>query len=946
MITSGRLFPYGREDILRYMRRFLLVFISLCIILVPHIGSGEASALSQADPAADLLENMTPEERVGQLFLVTFEGRKIEVDDPIYKLIVDNHVSGVLLEKNNNNFGEGPDALRDIRNLISTLQDIETSGSNDPASPNVYIPLLIATRYESGWPYSEILSGLSELPDQMAIGATWNTDYAYQVGNVIGRELDVLGFNLLIGPSLDVLEEPRLVKEGDLGVRTFGGDPYWVGQLGRAYTSGVHDGSNNGMSVVVKHFPGLGSADRPIEEEVATVRKSLEQLKQIELAPFFSVTGAAPGSNSEIADGLLVSHIRYQGFQGNVRATTRPISLDPQAYSQLMALEPLAVWRDAGGVTVSDSLGTRAIRRFRDPTERTFKSHLVARDAFLAGNDLLILSDFKNPEDVDELTTIQFTLEFFAQKYREDSSFAQLVDNAVLRILNLKLRMFGEDFRRARVYPPSFLPGDLGENSDITAQVAISASTLVSPSQDEVIQRLGGAPQLGERILFFTDVRMVRQCSTCEDQQWMNVRGLEQTVLSLYGPAAAGEVGSWNLNSYSMADLAYFLGAPVDGVVETALAPPEELEQLLISADWLVFSVLDGSEDVYGSNALKLLLDQRPDLARNKQLVVFAHDIPYGLDATDISKVDVYYALYGSSPIFIDVAAHLLFLEQSAPGASPVSIPGIGYDLIDATSPDPEQVITLQRIGAAPSETGGENTEEENTELSIGDVVTVRTGRIIDTNGHHVPDGTVVEFSITQQSENITSTAVDATTQMGYAEISITLERLGLMTISARSDPARTSETLQINIQEGAPIEETIVTPTQVPTFDSATEDATQSPTPSATLTSGGNGAGTEKDVITFSHFLFGMLGVLFSGGYAYASANRNEMTEKMKLRCAIIPIIGSLIGYNYIALGFPGSNVLLNSLGIFAGLMMTIIWGLICVVAVKIWCLEFINST
>ncbi len=927
------------------MRRLLLIFISLIMILTPHIGSGEASGLSQTNLVTDLLEDMTPEERVGQLFLVTFDGRKIEIDDPIYKLILDHHVSGVLLEKNNDNYGEGPETLQDIRNLISTLQDIEKSGSDNTTNSQVYIPLFIATRYESGWPYSEILSGLSELPDQMAIGATWNTEYAYQVGNVIGRELDALGFNFLIGPSLDVLEEPRLVQEGDLGVRTFGGDPYWVGQLGRAYISGVHDGSNNGISVVVKHFPGLGSADRPIEEEVATVRKSLEQIKQIELAPFFSVTGAAPGSNGEIADGLLASHIRYQGFQGNVRATTRPISLDPQAYSQLMALEPLAVWRDAGGITVSDSLGTRAIRRFRDPTERTFKSHLVARDAFLAGNDLLILSDFKNPEDDNELTTIEFTLDFFAQKYREDSSFAQLVDNAVMRILSLKLRMFGEDFRRARVYPPSFLPDDIGEDSEVTTQVAMTASTLVSPSQDEVIQRLGGAPQLGERILFFTDVRMVRQCSTCEDQQWMNVRGLEQTVLSLYGPAAAGEVGSWNLSSYSMADLAYFLGAPVEGVVETALAPPEELEELLISADWLVFSVLDGSEDVYGSNALKLLLDQRPDLARNKQLVVFAHDIPYGLDATDISKVDVYYALYGSSPIFVDVAAHLLFLEQSAPGASPVSIPGIGYDLIDATSPDPDQVITLQRIEVPPSEEVEENNGEGNPELSIGDVVTVRTGQIFDTNGHHVPDGTVVEFMITQQGENLSSSTVDATTEVGYAEINITLERLGLMTISARSDPARTSETLQINIQEGAPIEETIVTPTLLPTSSDATEDVDLSPTPSAISTMGEEDDNSETDVITFSHFLIGMLGVLFSGGYAYALADRNGMAIQLKLRCAMVPIIGSLIGYNYVALGFPGSNILLNSLGIFAGLLMAIVWGLICMIAVKIWCLEFVKS-
>jgi len=927
------------------MRRYLWFITLIFIIFAPQWQGGEASDSTQTSRVAELLEDMTPEERVGQLFLLTFQGKSIEEDDPIYMLIADHHIGGVLLEANNDNFGEGQDALTNVRNLISTLQDIETAGSSDNLDQQTYVPLFIATRYEGGWPYSEILSGLSELPTQMAIGATWNLDYAYEVGKVLGKELDALGFNFLIGPSLDVLEEPRLVQEGDLGVRSFGGDPYWVGQLGRSYIAGIHDGSNNGISVIVKHFPGLGSADRPIEEEVATIRKSLEQIKQIELAPFFSVTGADPGSSEEIADGLLASHIRYQGFQGNVRATTRPISLDPQAYSQLMELEPLAVWREAGGITVSDSLGTRAIRRFRDPTERIFKSHLVARDAFLAGNDVLIISDFINPEDPDELTTIQFTLDFFAQKYQEDSSFAQLVDEAVMRILSLKLRLFGDDFRRSQVYPSAYLPQDIGEQSSITAQVAMAASTLVSPSQDEVIQRLGGAPQLGEKILFFTDVRMVRQCTTCIEQEWMDVRGLEKNVLNLYGPAATGEVGSWNLSSYSMADLAYFLGAPVNGVLETTLSPPEEIEELLISAHWLVFSVLDGSEDVYGSNALKLLLDQRPDIARNKQLVVFAHDIPYGLDATDISKVDVYYALYGGSPVFVDVAAHLLFLEQSAPGASPVSIPGIGYDLIDATSPDPNQVITLVRV--SESDSGEEESPEgDYPELAIGDVVTVRTGQIVDTNSHHVPDGTVVEFELTQQGENIISSTVDATTQMGYAQINITLERLGLLTISARSDPARSSEILQINIKEGE-VEETTVTPTAEPTdfSDEATID--QQPTPTINPDGDANGGSSKIDAITISHFFLGMLGVFLSGGYGYALVDRNGgVTAEIKVRCVLVPIIAGLIGYNYVAFGFPGSDNLLNSLGVFAGMIIAIATGVVSLIGVNIWCMTFDTSS
>ena len=39
----------------------------------------------------------------------------------------------------------------------------------------------------------------------MAIGATWNTELAERVGRC-GNELAALGFNLYIGPSLDVLK--------------------------------------------------------------------------------------------------------------------------------------------------------------------------------------------------------------------------------------------------------------------------------------------------------------------------------------------------------------------------------------------------------------------------------------------------------------------------------------------------------------------------------------------------------------------------------------------------------------------------------------------------------------------------------------------------------------------------------------------------------------------
>ena len=150
-----------------------------------------------------------------------------------------------------------------------------------------------------------------------------------------------------------------------------------VGEMGKAYIKGIHEGSQNRVAVIAKHFPGRGGADRPPEEEVSTVRKSLEQLKQIELAPFFDVTGKST-SKETTADGLLVSHIRYQGFQGNIRATTRPVSLDQSALEQLMSLEQFSSWRSAGGIMVSDDLGSVALQKFYTPTTPYFDARQVA----------------------------------------------------------------------------------------------------------------------------------------------------------------------------------------------------------------------------------------------------------------------------------------------------------------------------------------------------------------------------------------------------------------------------------------------------------------------------------------------------------------------------------------------------------------------------------------
>jgi len=430
---------------------FPLLLASILFISVSPLGFSYAasSGYSPLAKAETQLSSLTPAEKVGQLFLITFNGNDTSAASPIYDLIVDYHIGGVILDRDNDNFLNPDNMPRDCWSLVNNLQLLEYDDSRrviqgvpppENQSP-AYIPLFVGLSQEGNRSdYSEILFGLSPIPSQMSLGATWDADLAELVGEQVGRELSALGINMLFGPSLDVISTPS-PGQSDLGVRSFGGDPYWVGKFGQAYISGLHKGSLNNIAVVGKYFPGLGSSDRLPEEEVATVRKSLEQLKQIDLAPFFSVTGNAASPESAV-DALLNSHIRYQGLQGNIRSTTRPISLDPQAFDLLMSLEPFGTWRDSGGLIISDNLGSQALQKLYDPSGESFNIRRVAVDAFIAGNDILYLGNFGDDNKPIPNHEIITTLEFFAQKYTEDQDFAVRVDESVLRILSLKYKLY------------------------------------------------------------------------------------------------------------------------------------------------------------------------------------------------------------------------------------------------------------------------------------------------------------------------------------------------------------------------------------------------------------------------------------------------------------------------------------------------------------------------
>ena len=875
---------------------------TFCLFLILISVAPPVRAQAPTPPAAvrAVLDAMTPEERVGQLFLVSFTGVDTGAESQIYELIVQHHIGGVVLARQNDNFTE-TDTTSGAYQLIRSLQLVEWEASNSPiADPltgnelnSAYVPLFIGISQEGdGYSTDQILTGLTPLPSQMAIGATWDLELAEESGAVSGEEISKLGFNLFLGPSLDVLEAP-VTSGGDLGTRVFGGDPFWVGEMGQAYIRGLHGGSHGNMLVIAKHFPGTGGADRLTQDEVSTVRKSLEQLKQVELAPFFAVTGKAREAK-EVVDGLLVSHIRYQGFQGNIRATTRPVSFDQQALSQILALPEFSSWYEQGGLLVSDNLGTSAVHDFYTTGGGGFQARIAARDAFLAGNDLLYLGNIKSDDAPDSYNSVVRILQFFAQKYREDPAFAQRVDASVARILAAKLRLYdGFSINNVIIETESnpFLPetesADGEPGADISFQIARNAATLVSPGQQDLASVLPLPPQPNDRIVFITDTVGGAQCSGCTIQPQFASDAMQRAALRLYGPQGGNQVEEFRLKSYSFENILALLDTPGDN---------KFVEDDLNAADWVVVSATGSSNGQ--SELISRLLRERPDLLLNKQLILFSFGAPYYYDTTTISRFTAYYALYSKQPAFVDVAVRLLFQELTPVGASPVSIPAVGYDLITVMSPNPNQIIPIfldLPSGTETPEAGSTPEPAASSLFKIGDTISLRTGVIFDHNSNPVPDGTVVKFSmlLTGEGGGILQ-QVESVTTDGVARAAFGLDKPGLLEIRLTSEPANVSEVLQLDVSQSGEVAVTVVVPELTP--------STQ-PTPLPPVVKEPDSFVTPEGYPRVSAWSLSMLLILLGSGALLVISSR-FFNRTAALRLALGMLLGGLLAYNLMAFG------------------------------------------
>ena len=406
--------------------------------------------------------------------------------------------------------------------------------------------------------------GFTPLPSAMALGATWSPSLAEQTGQVVGQELLAAGVNLLLGPTLDVLDVPRPGSKGDLGTRTFGGDPFWVGQLGQAFIRGVQTGSDGAIATVAKHFPGQGASDRRPDDEVATVQKSH--------------ASAAPDRACAVRRGdrrrrarrragttaaLMTSHIRYRGFQGNIRQLTPPISLAPQL-QDLMALPEFADWR-----TQRRRAGQRCAGRAGDPPLLRPDAHQVPASPGGPGRvsrrqrpalpgPLCADRRLAQPDDGDHRDDPVLPGEVSDRQRASGpgwtprwnassgSSRASTAATGAVEALSRDVAGLGEETGQAR-------------QRDASRGACRADPDLSGPGRAgrPHAQRAPGRREHRD----LHRCAAVRECADCAATPLIAANALEEIILRLYGPNATGQISAKQIRSFTYADLSRLLAA-------------------------------------------------------------------------------------------------------------------------------------------------------------------------------------------------------------------------------------------------------------------------------------------------------------------------------------------------------------------------------------------------
>lgn len=226
-----------------------------------------------------ILDKMTLEQKVGQLFLMDLTDKKLTDYD---REMLKKHPFGnfILMGKNLGTIEETSKYVKDLQNY-----SMETFG----------VPAFITIDQEAG-SIVRLSENVTLFPGAMSLAATDNPDNAYTISKLMAKELRAAGINLNHAPDTDVNSDPENPIIGD---RSFGDDPNKVIDYLKVYIKGHHD---SGVMTTAKHYPGHGATKVDSHKALPTIEHNYTEFMKIDIPPF--VAAAKNG-----VDSIMIGHL-------------------------------------------------------------------------------------------------------------------------------------------------------------------------------------------------------------------------------------------------------------------------------------------------------------------------------------------------------------------------------------------------------------------------------------------------------------------------------------------------------------------------------------------------------------------------------------------------------------------------------------------------------------
>jgi beta-N-acetylhexosaminidase len=184
--------------------------------------------------------------------------------------------------------------------MILFRRNIETAAQThalvQSAVQAVNHPLLRCIDVEGGT-VDRLRDLIAPMPSPLAVAATKKPELFEKHGNLIAKEVSLLGLNTTFAPVLD-LRTPA--SEPVMTSRVVSGDPDQVIRYARSFLRGL---SRQGVLGCGKHFPGLGSGQVDSHHATPVIAKPLAGLWKEDLLPYRQLAKQLPM--------VMVSHATY-----------------------------------------------------------------------------------------------------------------------------------------------------------------------------------------------------------------------------------------------------------------------------------------------------------------------------------------------------------------------------------------------------------------------------------------------------------------------------------------------------------------------------------------------------------------------------------------------------------------------------------------------------------